>query len=178
MANINIIAIIADNRKIHASDGMMILYLEFLDTPQIMTVNEILEQEWLDGARYGELETLIQIYNECKNNNIETFVQCKTLTGNTALHMACANGHIGIVKFLICDINEPVNIKNDEGNTPLHWAAINGHFEIVEFLLQNGALPEECNSQGHTALFEAQRHGHEQVINRLLLHIISEHQVY
>lgn len=137
-----------------------------------MTVNEKeIFEEWLDGARYGDLESLIQIY---KDNNIEILVNCKTSTGTTALHMACANGHMDIVKFLLYDINNSVNIKNDEGNTPLHWAAINGHLEIVEFLLQNGALSEECNNQGHTSLFEAQRHGHEHVVNRLLLHMISK----
>lgn len=141
-----------------------------------MTVNqkEILEREWLDGARYGDLESLIQIHKEHKDNNIEIFVNYKTSTGTTALHMACANGHMNIVKFLLYDVNNSVNVKNDEGNTPLHWASINGHLEIVEFLLQNGALPEECNNQGHTSLFEAQRHEHDHVVNRLLLHMISQ----
>lgn len=130
-----------------------------------------LEQEWLDGARYGDLDMLKQICKICENENIPAPINCKTSTGSTSLHMACANGHVDVVKFL-CDINTPINIKNEEGNTPLHWAAINGHVDIVELLLKNGALPEEYNNQNHTAMFEAQRHGHEQVVNRLLLNMI------
>ncbi|EFJ12327.1 hypothetical protein SELMODRAFT_124258, partial [Selaginella moellendorffii] len=69
-----------------------------------------------------------------------------------ALHMASANGHLSIVKYLIergevsrvakeilenvfdrsCSQN--VNACNAENNTPLHWAPLNGQFRHV-FLL-------------------------------------------
>nr|CAG8500474.1 8025_t:CDS:2 [Entrophospora candida] len=69
--------------------------------------------------------------------------------GNTALHMASANGHIEIVKFIIesiCSsstnddfsIGTLINSQNNSGNTPLHWSALNGHLDVVEILLNHG----------------------------------------
>jgi len=63
--------------------------------------------------------------------------------GNTALHYACANGHLDIVQYLqsqSCD-----TIQNESGNTAIHWACLNGHLEIVKlfkkdtFLVKNKA---------------------------------------
>ena len=59
-------------------------------------------------------------------------VNIKDFRGNTALHMACANGHIEMVKYLINTLHVDINIKNSSNNTPLGWAALNGQKEIVK----------------------------------------------
>jgi len=48
-----------------------------------------------------------------------------TETGNSAIHMACANGNIEILKMLL-ENGGDVNILNSSKNSPLHWAALNG----------------------------------------------------
>lgn len=81
----------------------------------------------------------------------------------TALHMACANGHAGIVHLLIsagavsmhvmrrcvvasalhhasssdvqCFCAQDVALANAEGNVPLHWACLNGHVEVRHLAL-------------------------------------------
>jgi len=53
----------------------------------------------------------------------------------TALHKACANGHISTVQLLLT--RNANHIQNDSGNTPLHWAAGAGHDVIVELLLDH-----------------------------------------
>ncbi|CAJ0839475.1 12303_t:CDS:2 [Entrophospora sp. SA101] len=74
--------------------------------------------------------------------------------GNTALHMASANGHIEIVKFIIdtiCSsstnddfsIGTLINSQNNSGNTPLHWSALNGHLDVVEILLNHDDEQQE-----------------------------------
>ncbi|WFD30532.1 ankyrin repeat-containing protein [Malassezia sp. CBS 17886] len=57
-------------------------------------------------------------------------------TGNSALHLACANGHSEIVEMLLraADLRALLR-RNSAGNTPLHWAAFNGHVDIVEALI-------------------------------------------
>lgn len=54
-------------------------------------------------------------------------------------------------------------------NSPLHFAAAKGHNEIVALLLENGADVNSRNYCGQTALMQACRYGHWEVIQTLLL---------
>ena len=85
--------------------------------------------ELLECARYGEVDavrSLLDAYPDIIN----------TVDGNgsTALHKACANGHVSTAKLLIQ--RGASTLKNQSGNTPLHWAATSGHEQIVHLLLE------------------------------------------
>ncbi|XP_044506043.1 E3 ubiquitin-protein ligase XBAT33-like [Mangifera indica] len=54
-------------------------------------------------------------------------------------------------------------------NSPLHFAAAKGHNEIVALLLENGADVNSRNYCGQTALMQACRYGHWEVVLTLLL---------
>lgn len=54
-------------------------------------------------------------------------------------------------------------------NSPLHFAAAKGHNEIVALLLENGADVNTRNYCGQTALMQACRYGHWEVVQTLLL---------
>ncbi|XP_061997646.1 E3 ubiquitin-protein ligase XBAT33 isoform X1 [Rosa rugosa] len=54
-------------------------------------------------------------------------------------------------------------------NSPLHFAAAKGHNEIVSLLLENGADVNSRNYCGQTALMQACRYGHWEVLQTLLL---------
>ncbi|KAM2975832.1 hypothetical protein FF1_001948 [Malus domestica] len=54
-------------------------------------------------------------------------------------------------------------------NSPLHFAAAKGHNEIVSLLLENGADANSRNYCGQTALMQACRYGHWEVVLTLLL---------
>lgn len=45
---------------------------------------------------------------------------------NSALHLACGNGHLGAVRALV-DASAAVNAGNSYGNAPIHAALIGGH---------------------------------------------------
>lgn len=54
---------------------------------------------------------------------------------NTALHVACINGHLSVARFLLkigCDVNE----TNKDGLTCLHLAAEHGHLSLVKYFLK------------------------------------------
>ncbi|KAG0460816.1 hypothetical protein HPP92_021113 [Vanilla planifolia] len=55
-------------------------------------------------------------------------------------------------------------------NSPLHFAAAKGHNDIVTLLLENGADVNCRNYCGQTALMQACRHGHWEVVQTLLLY--------
>ena len=60
--------------------------------------------------------------------------------GDTALHLACLEGHLHIVQQLI-QARASVNLTNESGDTPLMLAIAQGEGEIVRQLLAAGADP-------------------------------------
>jgi len=76
-------------------------------------------------------------------------VNARTAVGLTALHVASANGDIGLVGLLLRHGASP----NEEsfGGTPLHFAAMNGHRRVVDALLLHGADPFRPDPEGRTA---------------------------
>ncbi|CAG8781843.1 7201_t:CDS:2, partial [Racocetra fulgida] len=122
-------------------------------------------EEVIACARYGELSELENILKSCP----VAYLASRDTFGNTALHMASANGHtkyiIQTLKTLESDI---VNAQNELGNTSLHWSALNGHIEIVTLLISSGADVKIKNKAGRTAIYEAQQNNHEKVVEYLL----------
>ena len=95
-----------------------------------------LEEYYLECSRYGELSDLKEAMKDAKedfNVNLVDF------GGNTALHLASANGFIDVVKYLVNELHCDINAKNKSLSTPLSWAAFNGQKNVVEFLLEKGA---------------------------------------
>lgn len=121
------------------------------------------------AARIGDVEELRRALKDPKRLSLTVDEE----TGNTPLHMACANGHLECVKLILEDPIEAasLNAKNASGNTPLHWTCLNGHRNIVEMLIQAGADPLIENNAGLDALFEAENNGREEVIEWLLAHV-------
>ena len=104
-----------------------------------------LEEYYLECARFGELTELKEAMKDAPkdfNVNLEDF------GGNTALHLASANGFIEVVKYLVNELHCDVNAKNKSLSTPLSWAAFNGQKKVVEFLLEKGADFDIKNKNG------------------------------
>ncbi len=100
------------------------------------------------------------IYSNCEK--VEKY------KGYTALHYACLNGHIEIVKKLLDKNNNVINFVNNERETPLHLASKNGHTEIVDLLIKNGAITDEGNKYGYTPLHWASQNGNIDIVKALL----------
>lgn len=67
-------------------------------------------------------------------------VNLRNEEGETALHLACLEGHLGIVKQLL-RAGAAINPQTDLGDAPLALATLQGHGEIVRLLLDQGADP-------------------------------------
>jgi len=107
--------------------------------------NLTLEEYYLECARYGELQDLKEAMKDATkdfNVNLVDF------GGNTALHLASANGFIEVVKYLVNELHCDINAKNKSLSTPLSWAAFNGQKKVVEFLLEKGADFDVKNING------------------------------
>jgi ankyrin repeat protein len=118
-------------------------YLQSMDsvTPQTATKTAALNP----ALENNKLEDLIKIQTLLKEQ-----AKGKSKDGFTALHWACSNGNVEMVKFLI--LPETVNEKDKNGYTPLHFAVQSGKLDIVKYLLQNGANQKAKDSKGKTPL--------------------------
>ncbi|KAK6896655.1 Ankyrin repeat-containing protein YAR1 [Candida tropicalis] len=135
-----------------------------------------LSQEEMDvviyDSRVGDLETLKEIFDLEKLITPKTLTVIKDdITSSTPLHMAAANGHLDVIKYLLSlvdkdDVKEFLEAKNDNGNTALHWASYNGHLEVVQYLVEEfEADPFIKNNSGHDSIFEAESNGKTEVEN-------------
>uniref|UniRef100_A0A7S2QRA2 Uncharacterized protein n=1 Tax=Lankesteria abbotti TaxID=340204 RepID=A0A7S2QRA2_9APIC len=103
-------------------------------------------------------------------------VDCCDEYGITPLHRAAANGHVDVVRYLVCDCKATIDVKNESGNTPLHWAALNKHVDVVRLLLESCATLDvnQPNDVGKSPLSEAFKSGNEE-IQLLMFQYQSKH---
>ncbi|CUM47173.1 uncharacterized protein AC631_02632 [Debaryomyces fabryi] len=135
-----------------------------------------LSQEEMDciiyDAREGDLETLKEVFEEIPKSLLLSIKDDITLS--TPIHMAAANGHFEVVKYLLSiipkkDAETLASQQNESGNTPLHWAAYNGHLLIVQLLCEEYNVDVFVkNGSGHDVMYEAENNGQEEIENWLL----------
>ena len=79
-----------------------------------------------------------------------------------ALHIACINGHLDLIKYLITEQNcDPMCEEEDIKWTSLHHACQGGHKHIVQYLISElGCDPKVPNFEGSLPLHIACENGH------------------
>jgi ankyrin repeat protein len=88
----------------------------------------------------------LSFHNAVKNNNLAELqnlirkrddfqIEAKDVAGQTILHVACEEGNLDMVQFLVDKLKANVNAKDKEDWTPLHIACHRGALEVVDFLL-------------------------------------------
>ena len=76
------------------------------------------------------------------------------LTGRSALHLACGEGHLDTVRFLVTEAGANVVIRTFEGWSPFSCAARGGHPAVMAFLTTHGAVHLEATG-GDRGLFRS-----------------------
>lgn len=89
-------------------------------------------------------------------------------TGETALHIAAAQGNCNFVKILV-DYGAELEARTlAAGETALHLAAKHGQIDVVDLLLTAGCDPIAiCRKGGFTASELAAVHGHTEIVEHL-----------
>ena len=109
------------------------------------------------AAKNGEEDKFLEIFKQIEQNLCFPDLinlNYKDEKGYTALHYACDEGKLKIVKILL-DENCDSNIKNNEKETPLHLASKKGYFDICKMLIENGAVLNTYNSEKNSPLHYA-----------------------
>ena len=109
----------------------------------------------------------------------ETRAKFSTLAGETALHLASREGHIGVVDVLLSEVNgqaadvdqpsvSSINKGVGMAETALHYAAKNGQTTVARALLDAGAFVDSITTQGWTPLHYAAMEANMDVITLLV----------
>ncbi|XP_067675003.1 uncharacterized protein [Haliotis asinina] len=87
--------------------------------------------------------------------------------GMTALHLACHQGHVGVVKKLMDVDNIDINISDVFGKSALYIASKRGRSQVVKILLEKRADTSLATTDCRTAVYAASKKGHAPVIELL-----------
>ena len=85
------------------------------------------EETFLDAAVFGDEDVIKDILQKNININIQDDV------GNTALILACMEGHIQVVKLLV-EANADKSVLNKHGNNALFYAKQKNYADIIKLI--------------------------------------------
>ncbi|TIT78461.1 MAG: ankyrin repeat domain-containing protein, partial [Mesorhizobium sp.] len=90
--------------------------------------------------------------------------------GWSALHLAAHNARMAALEALIAYPAIDVNSRNKWKSTPLSLAAAKGHLECIQALVKHPQIDINARADyyGRTALIEAARNGHLDVVRLLV----------
>lgn len=92
--------------------------------------------------------------------------------GNTALHIAAANGDAKLAAVLV-DAGAPIDATNNAGATALKMAVEGDHYDLAEWLVSQGAKPGIRASDGSSALSRGWADNRWDFVRFLFLHGID-----
>jgi ankyrin repeat protein/GTPase SAR1 family protein len=107
---------------------------------------------------------IASIYGHVPVLNLLLELQCnknaRTKMNNGALAVACWQGHLDALQFLVDFGHLAVNEEHQNARTPLHWAARNGHIDVCSFLLERHANINSQDQYLQTALHKSCKGNH------------------
>lgn len=140
---------------------------EKVQQPTEQELNPNLHQ-FMTSCQQGNLEAVKELIESGKVGANDTFSD-----NVTALHWACINNRITVVKYLCTNgvsKSDPNYLGGDLKATPLHWACRNGLVYIVDFLLTHAdADPTIRDAQSYNSLHLAVHSSNIMLVIYLLL---------
>eukprot|EP00164_Ancoracysta_twista_P004151 GFYU01005581.1.p1 GENE.GFYU01005581.1~~GFYU01005581.1.p1 ORF type:complete len:461 (-),score=70.10 GFYU01005581.1:296-1678(-) len=110
---------------------------------------------------------------DCARLLMETFKLKPLLrdkAGQTAVHFACMNGLLDILKLMVdkWKIDPTLHLDND-GDQPIHYAVIKGHQDVFQYMVDTlGISPTMPGAHGRTPLHYAAKYGHVDLVQLLV----------
>lgn len=130
-----------------------------------------------NAARDGKINRLKIFLDHKSKDEVVKLVHAKT-NGATPLIMACRNGHLDVVRYLLelckADLEQVGCVTFDgetiEGAPPLWCAAAAGHTQIVKYLVEKGSGVNKTTFTNSTPLRAACFDGHIEIVKFLVEH--------
>ncbi|KAL9631888.1 MAG: hypothetical protein Q9164_005649 [Protoblastenia rupestris] len=100
------------------------------------------------------------------------FLDMRTASGRTALHLASLNGQEDVVRYLLAE-GAAIETQDCNGDTPLQSASQNGHIQVVALLLAAGAKIDANGKYPGSVIMSAANNGHYSTADLLLFNGFS-----
>ncbi|EMD32946.1 hypothetical protein CERSUDRAFT_118373 [Gelatoporia subvermispora B] len=119
-------------------------------------------EELLLSCRYGDVDDIRLFVDRFGADALNS---ARDDSGNTVLHMVCANGHQDALEYILPLVDATLlAAPNAAQSTPLHWAALNQHLAVAQALVNCARGPgvdliDRKNAAGRTPLGEAENVG-------------------
>ena len=94
-------------------------------------------------------------------------------TYNYAICWACYNGHILVVKYLMENWLQLIDISA-ENNWAISFACINGHIEVVKYLMKNWSHLVDITARNNCAIRYAHINRRDEVVKYLIVKCIKK----
>lgn len=116
------------------------------------------------AVRSGDLAKVVELTEN--GTDIETF----DANGWTPLHIATAQDNSDILRHLLCQFSENIDVRGKQMNrdTPLSYAALNGKADAIEILLEFGANVHARDNCNYTPIMMAAYERHAKAVSKLL----------
>ncbi|KAF7662436.1 hypothetical protein LDENG_00236180 [Lucifuga dentata] len=118
------------------------------DSGSVLSVGYELKEKDLGkvhkAASVGDVAKLKQLFKKSDINQLDK-------ENRTALHIACASGHVNVVQFLV-ESKAKLNLCDNQNRSALMKAVQGQHEHCVNILLENHAEPNLVDINGNTAL--------------------------
>ncbi|WP_370655132.1 ankyrin repeat domain-containing protein [Hydrogenophaga sp.] len=144
--------------EVHYRPAMTLKNREHLGPASPFIINRMLLTHCFDG-RLSEVEEILKMPEANPDGQFGDEV--------TPLAVACAAGHLPIVKALLKS-GADIDLAPHDGRPPLLQACIAGREKVVKLLLGEGAESDCFDKFDYTPLHAACQHGHVAIVQMLL----------
>ena len=112
----------------------------------------------------GDMAIIQYLYSKAGNDVLYP----RMPLGRTALHVACLDNKLKVVKYLLSNGAQPM-CQDDAGITPLHMAAGGNSLDVLRYLVEECDCDPACKtSLDETPLHFASQCGHLKVVQWLI----------
>ena len=129
------------------------------------------ETPLIDAAYYDRCEMAELLI--AKGANVHAQSTRRSVSGITALYIACSRGYKAMADLLIAK-GADLDGKDSNDQTPLHLASVRGYGNVVEMLTVKGADVNAKDNNERTPLSLAKEKGHDEIVRFLLKHGAKE----
>jgi len=126
------------------------------------------DQSLLAAAACGDVAVAQEALRQPTDGSAPVSVDAHDSAGFTALHLACASGHVEVVRLVVAARADVDARTSSGGLTALHLAARRGGTETLRLLLAGKADVLQPTHDGHLAIHLAATNGHRNAASSLI----------